>query len=90
MFIGAKFYLREDRKRESTLGYKTIEIKERVLHHTKCFNKDSEDWPPRYTITSYEYIFQCLVNDDDTAQIMEEELESELLHGAYSLERGME
>ena len=77
MFIGSAYRLREDREARSptTLGYKKIVIKDRVLSHTN--QGEGGDF------TSYYYTLMCLVNDGDSAEISEDELQSEIIAGLY-------
>ena len=89
MFIGAIYELQEDRKKESLLGYRTIEIFERVLYHTRTITKtdDSEEEGEVYrrqvTHTTYEYLLYCAVDHKDTCEIMENDLSEEVMSGIY-------
>tara|TARA_R110002072_G_scaffold194420_1_gene351743 strand:+ start:442 stop:699 length:258 start_codon:yes stop_codon:yes gene_type:complete len=80
MFIGSAYRLREDREARSptALGYKKIVIKDRVLSRTEMRFKGGD-----VEITSYYYTLMCLVNDGDSAEISEDELQSEVIAGLY-------
>tara|TARA_R110002167_G_scaffold177743_1_gene377510 strand:+ start:1330 stop:1665 length:336 start_codon:yes stop_codon:yes gene_type:complete len=88
MFIGSKYKLEDDKERESTLGFKIIEVRERVLFRKRIivgFRIDIEnDTPESYDkLEVYEYMLYCMVNGGDTAEILEDELSSEITHGCY-------
>ena len=86
MFIGATYELQEDRKKESLLGYRTIEIIERVLYHTRTITTkedDSQDYRGQVTHTTYEYLLYCSVDHKDTCEIMEDDLSEEVMSGIY-------
>ena len=88
MFIGSKYKLEDDKERESTLGFKIIEVRERVLFRKRIivgFRIDIEnDTPESYDkLEIYEYMLYCMVNGGDTAEILEDELSSEITHGCY-------
>ena len=76
MFIGARYKLQNKKEQSSftILGYKTIEIRERVLFRTNINDNKHE---------SYDYMLHCLVDGDETAEILEEELSSEIISGIY-------
>ena len=74
MFIGAKYKLHDERLRiNSALGFNTIEIRDRAV-----FRKHIKD-----KIEVYDYMLHCLVDGDDTAEILEDELSSEIVSGIY-------
>ena len=76
MFIGARYKLQDKKEQSSftTLGYKTIEIRERVLFRTNIKDNEHE---------SYDYMLYCIVDGNDTAEILEDELSSEIVSGIY-------
>ena len=73
MFIGAKYKLNEDSDTRSLLGFKIIEIRDRAV-----FRKHIKD-----KIEVYDYMLYCIVDGDDTAEILEDELSSEIVSGIY-------
>tara|TARA_R110000782_G_C14508068_1_gene379541 strand:- start:94 stop:381 length:288 start_codon:yes stop_codon:yes gene_type:complete len=86
MFIGAMYELQEDRKKESLLGYQTIEIFERVLYHTRTITTkedDSQDYREQVTHTAYDYLLYCAADYKDTCEIMENDLSEEVMSGIY-------
>jgi hypothetical protein len=96
MFIGSEYKLREDREAasETTLGHKIIVIMERVLSHTETRYRGGavEVEETRYRggrvgITSYHYTLMCLVDGDDSAEIIENQLQSEVTAGLYIFNR---
>ena len=74
MFIGAKYKLHDERLRiNSALGFNTIEIRDRAV-----FRKHIKD-----KIEVYDYMLYCIVDGNDTAEILEDELSSEIVSGIY-------
>jgi hypothetical protein len=84
MFIGSEYKLREDREAasETTLGYKIIVIMERVLSHTETRYRGGA-----VELTSYHYTLMCLVDGGDSAEIIENQLQSEVTAGLYIFNR---
>ena len=84
MFIGSEYKLREDREAasETTLGYKIIVIMERVLSHTETRFRGRA-----VELASYHYTLMCLVDGDDSAEIIENQLQSEVTAGLYIFNR---
>ena len=82
MFIGARYKLQDKKEQSSftTLGYKTIEIRERVLFRTNIKDNKHESYDK---IEVYDYMLHCLVDGDDTVEILEDELSSEIVSGIY-------
>ena len=81
MFIGAKYKLHDERLRiNSALGFNTIEIRDRAVFrkHIKDNKHESYD-----KIEVYDYMLYCIVDGDDTAEILEDELSSEIVSGIY-------
>ena len=78
MFVGAKF--RRTEKGDSLIGYQEIEIVERVLSST-TEHKTTRDGVS-VMVVAHKYALQCRC-DDTIATIIEDELESELIHGLY-------
>ena len=60
------------------MGYGDITIKERVLSRTETRSKSASA-----NITSYHYTLLCLVNGDDSSEIMEDQLQDEIISGYY-------
>ena len=85
MFIGSEYKLREYREAasETTLGYKIIVIMERVLSHTEIRYREGAD----HRATSYHYTLMCLVDGDNSAEIIENQLQSEVTAGLYIFNR---
>jgi len=77
MFIGSRYSLC-DQEGRSSLGYGDITIKERVLSRTETRSKNASA-----NITSYHYTLLCLVNGDDSSEIMEDQLQDEIISGYY-------
>ena len=89
MFIGSRYKLEDDKERESTLGFKLIEVRERVLFRKRIivgFRIDIEnDTPESYDkLEVYEYMLYCIVNGGETAEILEDDLSAEITHGVYT------
>jgi len=64
----------------TNLGYAHIRIKERVLSRTETRQMDDR------AVTSYYYTLICLVDGwDSSAEISEDELQSEIIAGYYNL-----
>ena len=84
MFIGSEYRLREDREAasETTLGYKIIVIMERVLSHTETRYRGGA-----VELASYHYTLMCLVDGDNSAEIIENQLQSEVTAGLYIFNR---
>jgi hypothetical protein len=84
MFIGSEYKLREDREAasETTLGYKIIVIMERVLSHTETRYRGGA-----VELASYHYTLMCLVDGDNSAEIIENQLQSEVTAGLYIFNR---
>jgi hypothetical protein len=78
MFVGAKF--RRTEKGDSLIGYQEIEIVERVLNST-TEHKTKRDGVS-VVVVAHDYVLHCRC-DDTIATIIEDELESELIHGLY-------
>ena len=97
MFIGSEYRLREDREAasETTLGDKIVVIMERVLSHTEMRYRQGavtgdvtrESWTQHIRATSYHYTLMCLVDGDDSAEIIENQLQSEVTAGLYIFNR---
>ena len=73
MFIGAKYKLSENSENRSSLGFKIIEIRDRAVFRKHIKNK----------IEVYDYMLYCIVDKNDTAEILEDELSSEIVSGIY-------
>ena len=73
MFIGSRYKLEDGKERESTLGFKLIEVRERVLFQKKRTPSTEK----------YDYMLYCIVNGGDTAEILEDDLSAEIIHGVY-------
>ena len=84
MFIGSEYRLREDREAasETTLGHKRIVIMERVLSHTETRYRGGA-----VEVASYHYTLMCLVDGDNSAEIIENQLQSEVTAGLYIFNR---
>jgi len=82
MFIGSEYKLREDREAasETSLGYKRIVIKDRVLSRTETRRKKDALF---VEVTSYHYTLMCLVDGYYSAEIIENQLQSEVTAGLY-------
>ena len=93
MFVGSNYVKRDtDNVRlhddpalePSMLGWDHIQIMERVLSRTVTRTRKAGD-----SVTSYYYTLHCLVSgdghEDDSAEIPEEDLESEVISGIYVL-----
>ena len=63
----------------TNLGYSYIRIKERVLSHTETRQRGD------CAVTSYYYTLMCLVDGMGSAEISEDELQSEIIAGYYKL-----
>lgn len=83
MFIGAKYKLSENSENRSSLGFKIIEIRDRAVFrkHIKDNKHESYD-----KIEVYDYMLYCIVDENDTAEILEDELSSEIVSGIYKYE----
>ena len=83
MFIGAKYKLSENGENRSSLGFKIIEIRDRAVFrkHIKDNKHESYD-----KIEVYDYMLYCIVDGNDTAEILEDELSSEIVSGIYKYE----
>jgi hypothetical protein len=81
MYIGSEYILR-DQENRTTLGYKTIVIKERVLSRTETRVKSTA-----VEVTSYHYTLLCLVDGNDSAELDEGQLQDEIICGYYELLR---
>jgi hypothetical protein len=82
MFIGSEYRLADRLDAESctTLGYKTIVIKERVLSRTeRRLRADG------FEVTAYCYTLLCLVDGNDFCDLLEEQLQDEVISGYYEL-----
>ena len=88
MFIGSTYVrrdLKEDYTDPSMIGYSRIKIMDRVLSRTET--RDRDDDGKAVSVTLYYYTLMCLVYGSDAAEIMEEDLSSEIISGYYVLER---
>lgn len=87
MFIGSRYSLVEPDGSRSMLGYSTIVIKDRVLSRTEervLFNEPGDGYAGgTKTVTSHHYTLMCLVDNGDSAEIDEEEFQSEVIAGLY-------
>jgi len=81
MYIGSEYILR-DQENRTTLGYKTIVIRERVLSRTETRVKSTA-----VETTSYYYTLLCLVDGNDSAELDEGQLQDEIICGYYELLR---
>ena len=83
MFIGSEYRLadRLDAESRTTLGYKTIVIKERVLSRTETRAKNAY----MGEVTSYHYTLLCLVNGNESSELDEGQLQDEVISGYYEL-----
>jgi hypothetical protein len=83
MFIGSEYRLadRLDAESRTTLGYKTIVIKERVLSRTETRAKNAY----MGEVTSYHYTLLCLVDGGDSSELDEGQLQDEIISGYYEL-----
>jgi hypothetical protein len=87
MFIGST-YVRRDLKEKYTdptmLGYSRIKIMDRVLSRTET--RTRHDDGKAVSVTVYYYTLMCLVDRWDPAEIMEDDLSSEIISGYYVME----
>ena len=83
MYIGSEYRLADRLDAESctTLGYKTIVIKERVLSRTERRAKNAY----MGEVTSYHYTLLCLVNGNESSELDEGQLQDEVISGYYEL-----
>ncbi len=81
MFIGAKYKLNENSDTKSSLGFKTIEIRERAVFRKHIYEDNKHESYDKIEV--YDYMLYCIVDGDDTAEILEDELSSEIVSGIY-------
>lgn len=89
MFVGSNYVKRDDdpAREPSMLGWDHIQIMERVLSRTVTRSRKHDET----SVTSYYYTLHCLVSgygdghEDGSAEIPEEDLESEVISGIYVL-----
>tara|TARA_R110000851_G_scaffold77935_1_gene171954 strand:- start:176 stop:439 length:264 start_codon:yes stop_codon:yes gene_type:complete len=81
MFIGSCYALTASAEGQTILGYPHITIMERVLSRTKT------RYNCRFKTTTHYYTLLCKVGGDsyDSAEIDEDELQSEIVSGYYEL-----
>ena len=81
MFIGSCYSLTASAKGRTILGYPHLTIMERVLSRTETRSTTA------VKTTSYYYTLLCKVGGDsyDSAEIDEDELQSEIISGYYDL-----
>ena len=98
MFIGSTYVrrdLKEDYTDPSMIGYSRIKIMDRVLSRTET--RTRHDDGKAVSVTVYYYTLMCLVDrwdsaemclvyGCDSAEIMEDDLSSEIISGYYVME----
>lgn len=87
MFIGSTYvrrHLKDDYTDPTMLGYSNIRIMDRVLSRTET--RDRDDDGKAVSVTVYYYTLMCLVDGCDAAEIMEDDLSSEIISGYYVME----
>jgi len=87
MFIGSTYvrrHLKDDYTDPTMLGYSNIRIMDRVLSRTET--RDRDDDGKAVSVTLYYYTLMCLVDGCDAAEIMEDDLSSEIISGYYVME----
>tara|TARA_R110000803_G_C11837731_1_gene304174 strand:+ start:274 stop:561 length:288 start_codon:yes stop_codon:yes gene_type:complete len=89
MFIGSCYALTASAEGQTILGYPHLTIMERVLSRTKTRHTKEVDQVKVTAVetTSYYYTLLCKVGGDsyDSAEIDEDELQSEIVSGYYEL-----
>ena len=89
MFIGSCYALTASAEGQTILGYPHLQIMERVLSRTKTRHTKEVDQVKVTAVetTSYYYTLLCKVGGEgyDSAEIDEDELQSEIVSGYYEL-----
>ena len=81
MFINSS-YVKCDDRNMSILGFDRIQIRERVLSRTETRDRKDEEGET-VVVTTYFYTLNCVVDGFDTAEIDEDDLQTEIISGVY-------
>jgi len=81
MFINSS-YIKCDDRNMSILGFDRIQIRGRVLSRTETRDRKDEEGRT-VTVTTYFYTLNCVVDGFDTAEIDEDDLQTEIISGVY-------
>ena len=80
MFIGSNYALTASAEGRTVLGFPHLQIAERVLSRTETRRKKDALF---VEVTSYHYTLMCLVDGYYSAEIIENQLQSEVIAGLY-------
>jgi len=80
MFIGSCYALTASAEGRTVLGFPHLQIAERVLSRTETRRKKDALF---VEVTSYHYTLMCLVDGYYSAEIIENQLQSEVTAGLY-------
>jgi len=83
MFINSS-YVKCDDRNMSILGFDRIQIRERVLSRTETRDREDEEGET-VAVTTFFYTLYCVVNGFDTAEIDDDDLQTEIISGIYVL-----